>query len=430
MSGLNWLLNSVIHWLSIWLSEVKERLEMLLTFWNILGMRSHQVESKEHSRQLMEAYERTLALAPHPNLATALITLDGLVIQGNQRLYELLQLSDRSRFNIESFIHPEDVRIDFELKRQLLAESIPTYSIEKRFISKEHETLWVQISISLIKVPNSLGRKQKYYAWIVEDITENRRIYHALVRTEEKWKSFVLNSHYLFIQLNNSGQIIYISPAVENLLGYQEAELVGRSVTELIYTKDVTGFEIALQQWMNHSQVSYLGQESWWQTKAGQWVCLYLQGHRFPSTLELDGIVMSGYNITHRKRLEMDLKTSQEHLESLVLNVPGIVFRCNARYQMKFISHEIQRVTGYAASTFMNGMQSFMNQVHPGDRLALAKSVMHLTASQNRCSMNYRMIHANGDVCWMFERKQGVFDPQGNLLWLDGILLDVSDRYR
>jgi PAS domain S-box-containing protein len=398
--------------------------------WNILGLGSPKVESEEHPRQLIEAYERTLALAHHPNLATALITLDGMVIQGNRRLYELLQISDREPSNIEAFVHPEDRWIDTELKQRLLAERIPRYNIEKRFISNRHEILWIQISISLVKLPGLVGGSQKYYAWILEDITEKRRIYTALVRTEEKWKSFVLNSHYLFIQLTNNGQILYISPAVEAVLGYQEAELVGRSVIELIHAKDVTGFEIALQQWMKQSQVSYLGQESWWQTKAGQWVCLYLQGHRFPAALKLDGIVISGYNITHRKCLEMELKASQEQLESLVLNIPGIVFRCDVYYRMNFISNEIQRLTGYESSTFMNGTQSFLNQVHPDDRRIVENSVLYLTPDQNRCSITYRIIHADGVINSVFERKQGVFDPQGNLLWLDGILLDMGDRPR
>jgi PAS domain S-box-containing protein len=403
---------------------------MLLTFWNILGIRFPKSESVKQPQELMATYERSLALAHHPNLATALLHLDGVVIQGNQRLYELLHLKKRDRFNIESFIHPADRCLDDDLKQQLLAEVIPTYSIEKRLISNRQETLWVQISISLIKLANAAGGSQKYYTWILEDITEKCRIYHALIRTEEKWKSFVLNSHYLFIQLNHTGQIIYISPAVETVLGYQEAELVGRSVVELIHRKDVSWFEIALHQWMRHTQVGYSGQESWWQTKSGQWVCLYLEGHRFPSPLKLDGIVISGYNITPRKRLETDLKTSQAQLESLLANLPGIVFRCDSHYRMTFMSHDVQRVTGYTAAAFMDGRQSFLDRIHPGDRAAVEQSVQHLTRVQNRCSIHYRILHASGEIGWVFERKQGVFDAQGNLLWIDGILLDVGDGDR
>jgi PAS domain S-box-containing protein len=55
-------------------------------------------------------------------------------------------------------------------------------------------------------------------------------------------------------------------------------------------------------------------------------------------------------------------------------------------------------------------------------------SLVQTVLDRHRCSIEYRIIHANGRIRWVFERKQGVFDQNGNLLWLDGLLLDITDR--
>ncbi|MBW4693650.1 MAG: PAS domain-containing protein [Lyngbya sp. HA4199-MV5] len=377
----------------------------------------------------IEATASSLTVFAHPSLATALIRQDGVIIQCNQRLHELLKTNDGETIVLEDFVCPDDRVIDADLKQKLLNGAIPSYTIEQRLMTRSNEIIWTKNQVSLVDVNDCVDEQQRCFTVLIEDITESRNVYNALVRTEEKWKAFVFNSPHLLIQTSHTGQIVYVSAAVERLLGYSEAELLGRHVTELLHPNHFNEFELLLQLWISGVQPSQPEIECWWRTKAGRWVALSLQGQPFPSALSFDGVVLSGYDITDRKCLEMELKASEERFRSLILNIPGAVFRCSSTYTMAFVNDGIDAITGYPALALVNNqMQSFLSIVHPDDIAIIKDSLVQSVLDRHRCSIEYRIIHASGCIRWVFERKQGVFDQNGNLLWLDGVLLDITDR--
>ena len=378
---------------------------------------------------LVAAYERAISKSAHSTLATALISRDGDIIQCNHNLHKLLGTSDRDLLNLEQFVHPDDRLLDELSKQSLLDGIINAYTVEKRFISEDNKVIWLNVNVSSIDPSAYIHEQQHYYAALLEDVTESRKIYSTLVRTEERWKTLFLNSPYLFIQTSNSGQMIYVSPAVEDLLGYQPEELIGRQIKELVHPSNLNEIELALQLWNSNLQAHQLSVECWWRSQSNRWVALSIQGQRFPSALEIDGVIISGHNITDRKCLEVELRANEEKFKSLVLNSLGAVFRCDSSYMMEFTSDEIQNITGYPASVFVNNqVRSYLSIVHPDDITILKDSLIQAILDRHRSSITYRIVDAKGQIRWVTERKQGVFDQKGNLLWLDGVLLDISDR--
>lgn len=397
----------------------------------VMFLTARKADAACNMPQLLKDYKRTIRLFEPLSLATALVSADGSIIECNQRLHELFGTRDRETLCLEQFVHPEDQRIDQELKQKLLNGDLRSYTIEKRFVSRTNGVVWVNLSVSLLEGGSDLNQHPPYFAVLLEDVSESRKLYSALVRTEEKWKAFALNSAHLFIQTSSAGQIIYASPAVEQILGYKEDELLGRHITDLIHPNQLNEFELALQLWISNLKTSKRGLECWWRMKSGRWVCLYIQGQPFPSALEINGVVITGHAITDRKCLEIELKSSHERLKSLVCLIPGAVFQCDSTYTMTFVSDAIEDITGYSAAAFIhNQARSYLSIIHPDDIAVIKNSLVEAVLDRHRCSVDYRIIHADGRVRWVTERKQGMFDQNGNLLWLDGVLLDISERVR
>jgi PAS domain S-box-containing protein len=377
----------------------------------------------------VERNEEAVELPAYPSSAMALVNQDGVIVKGNPQFHDLLKTNEHDVLMFDALTYPDDRLIDAVLKQKLLDGAIHSYTVEKRLIAKNNDVVWVNVSVSLAEEIGCDDRYQCYFKCLLDDITEHRKVYSALVRTEAKWKALILNSPYLFIQTTNTGQIVYISAAVEQLLGYKEEELLGRHLAELLHPNHFNEFELALQLWASDVQPRQPDIECWWRTKAGRWVALSMQGQRFPSGSNVDGIIISGHNITDRKSLEMELNASEERFQSLVLNLPGATFRCNAVYTMTDISDGIEAIAGYSAAALINNQaRSFLGIVHPDDILILKGSLIQSFLDCHRSSIEYRLLHANGQIRWVSERKQGVFDQQGNLLWLDGVLIDISDR--
>jgi PAS domain S-box-containing protein len=125
------------------------------------------------------------------------------------------------------------------------------------------------------------------------------------------------------------------------------------------------------------------------------------------------------------------LRQSEERFRSLVSNIPGAVYRCanDAHWTIEYVSEAMQQICGYPATDFIhNRVRSFASIDHPDD-VAMVKQVMQAgLCNRQPCMLEYRIIHADGSIRWVYDKCQGVYDNSGNLLWIDGILFDISER--
>jgi PAS domain S-box-containing protein len=70
-------------------------------------------------------------------------------------------------------------------------------------------------------------------------IAERKRAEDALGESEAQYRDLVENMNDVIYALDESGKMTYISPAVESLIGYSPAEVMGREYAEFIYPEDL-----------------------------------------------------------------------------------------------------------------------------------------------------------------------------------------------
>jgi PAS domain S-box-containing protein len=136
-------------------------------------------------------------------------------------------------------------------------------------------------------------------------------------------------------------------------------------------------------------------------------------------------------DITERKAAEIALKHSEEQFRSLIANIPGAVYRCRMtnEWTMDFVSQNIGQISGYLASDFIQGKErNFIDIIHPED-VDRVNAVVHAAlAARKPYILEFRIICADGAIKWMYEKGQGIADAQGEVLWLDGVIFDITDR--
>jgi PAS domain S-box-containing protein len=87
--------------------------------------------------------------------------------------------------------HPDDLKRDLGLADRVLSGEIPSYRIEKRFLKKDGSLAWLEVTAMLIRGDEG---EPLYGLAMVEDITARRRNAEALRASEERYRSFVVNS--------------------------------------------------------------------------------------------------------------------------------------------------------------------------------------------------------------------------------------------
>lgn len=118
-------------------------------------------------------------------------------------------------------------------------------------------------------------------------------------------------------------------------------------------------------------------------------------------------------------------------LRTLLGNLDGMVYRCrdDADWTMEFVSEGCRALTGYdAQDLLLNKRLSYLSIMHPEDRDRVREEVVGGLTLRKRFDCEYRIFHANGGIRWVWERGTGVFDLQGRLAAVEGIIQDVTER--
>ena len=135
--------------------------------------------------------------------------------------------------------------------------------------------------------------------------------------------------------------------------------------------------------------------------------------------------------IKKREILVKELDESRSQLNSIMSNLLGAAYRCqfDESYTIKYISEKIFDISGYPNSDFReNTVRTYASIIHPEDTEICRTNISE--ASQNKTSyeFEYRIIHRNGAIVWVKENGKCIFNRNGEVAFLDGIIIDVTRR--
>ena len=136
-------------------------------------------------------------------------------------------------------------------------------------------------------------------------------------------------------------------------------------------------------------------------------------------------------DITENKLAERAVQESEKQHRTLVSNIPGIVYRCELDddWTMLFLSDRFQDITGYPSSDIIaNQIRSYESIIHPDDRKLVRNGVIGGVEQQEPFAIEYRIQHAKGGVRWVHENGQAILDREGRVLYLDGVILDITEH--
>jgi PAS domain S-box-containing protein len=118
-------------------------------------------------------------------------------------------------------------------------------------------------------------------------------------------------------------------------------------------------------------------------------------------------------------------------LVSLMNNVPGAVYRGLRDWSLVFIGADVKRITGYAPEELLSGAAKWKELIHPDDLDSVRQSFREAAHGKLRVlRVEYRVLHKDGGIRWLEDRRQLVYDPDGKFAYVDGLLLDITDQKR
>jgi PAS domain S-box-containing protein len=135
---------------------------------------------KRTEAELRESEQRFRQVFNQGPLGIALVDLDSHITNANRALCRFLGLkrTEIVESTFESFTFPGDLEKDLELVRRMSEGTIPGYQTETRFIAKQGDIVFGNVTASMIR--SEFGGPL-YGLRIVEDITKRKRLEHEIV---------------------------------------------------------------------------------------------------------------------------------------------------------------------------------------------------------------------------------------------------------
>lgn len=136
-------------------------------------------------------------------------------------------------------------------------------------------------------------------------------------------------------------------------------------------------------------------------------------------------------DITKRKEMEAALMESERSKSVLLSHLPGMAYRCkyDTEWTMQFVSAGCYELTGYTSDNLLyNRDLTFNDLIAPEYRVSLWKEWERILANRLPFKYEYEIITANKERKWVLEMGEGIYDEQGKVEALEGIILDITDR--
>jgi PAS domain S-box-containing protein len=332
-----------------------------------------------------------------------------------------------------TYIHPEDFERVIEETAAHLARQTPYYSVEHRVRCKDGSYKWI------LSRGQALWDEQGTPIRMVGsqiDISDRKEAEIALQTSQAKLSAILDNAIAAIFSVrffpDGSKEYEYCSSGVQSVYGYSAEEFVAEPslwqsrvlpedwqavilpVIDDIFAERSTTLEYRFQR--KDGSISWIRESSLPRrdTAADCWV-----------------VTLVGIDITARKQAEETISASEERFRTLVSNIPGAVYRCayDPDWTMKFISDAIEAISGYPASDFIDSqVRTFISIIHPEDQPSPSWGSQEILVERCPFIVEYRIICADGTIRWIYEKGQAAYAEDGSVLWLDGVMFDVTER--
>jgi PAS domain S-box-containing protein len=229
---------------------------------------------------------------------------------------------------------------------------------------------------------------------------------------------FFLDKDFRIISFNNFAKEIYSREMKQPL---REGELIfnyfppatHESLRETL-TKCLNGEIIS-----NEKQVSFPGGPIIWSENT--FIPVYDDAKNFL------GISFQTRRINERKEAEEVLKESEEKFRQLADNIEDGCW-LGTPDKFLYINNAFENIWGIKKEDLMKDPSLLRHSIYPDDLEALEKTNPKTIRNAEATNEQYRIVHPDGSIRWIWARRFPVLDEQGRVYRTVGIVSDITEN--
>ena len=294
--------------------------------------------------------------------------------------------------------------------------------------------LWLSRLYDVSTIPIEVEGAERRNLFVLRDITRRKQAEAALEKSETLFRAlFDLSPDAVVVidphDPNISWPIIDCNMVACVMNGYQREELIGHSIDILNLASGTSDERTAYLNRLREAGNFKL--ETHHRRKNGE-VFPVEVSTTIIKIGERELVIGIDRDITERKRVEDELRKSQEKFERIVVTMQDIIYSVDAETrEFSYLSPAFERLLGYSVEDIrgMGGRQAFLAQVITGGMFTQQENTFEQLLSQKtdvpsweewwRCK--------DGTLICLEDRSMPIYED-GHLVGTQGILHDVTER--
>lgn len=269
----------------------------------------------------------------------------------------------------------------------------------------------------------------KHTLFVIQDLTSQKVLHETLRSREDKFKRLInsLGTDFLYFTRDIYGMNTFISPSVENLLGYSQEE-AQRNFREFLTNAEINKKALA------HSELSLKGIKqppfrSEVYHRDGSTRIFY--NTEIPVLDEAGKVIaVEGLSrdITKELKSEEELKQQEELFRLLVETIEEVFWIFNLKSdKLLYISPKYEKVYGNLIELLYSKPGSFLKTVHAED-IEMVKNAYQQLEKGKGFDMEYRLKMPDNSVRWIWSRSFIITDNKKKASLVLGTALDITER--
>lgn len=388
------------------------------------------IGDRVRTRHRLEDSERRFrATFDNAAVGIAHVGLDGRWLHFNERLRAITGYSREALLarTFQDITHPDDIAPDVAQLARLVADEIPHYQMEKRYIRPDGSVAWVQLTASLVRDEDGAAL---HCVAVVEDIAERKRLAAALNDSERRMRAAAQVARIGTFEWDVTTNRNHWTPELEALYGLPPGAFGGtyEDWRQYVHPDDLPTAEAFVESALRDGNFKGEWRVVWsdgtmrWLEARG-WVERDASG----APLRMIGV---NFDITERKASEAALRESEARYR-VALEGGGLgtwiydIGRGKAWWDDRARTIFGMPVDGPVDLAIATSV------IHPEDRPAALAALAEALGGGGRYQVEKRVAHPNGEVRWV--RTWGVVTHLGGEpgdRCLVGMVQDVTAQKR
>ncbi|MGB9592058.1 MAG: PAS domain S-box protein, partial [Candidatus Kryptoniota bacterium] len=139
-------------------------------------------------------------------------------------------------------------------------------------------------------------------------------------------------------------------------------------------------------------------------------------------------LVETARQAAKKRRLEEKLAEQEKFYREMLENSNDLVYKISfvPQLHIEYISPSVQRITGFTGEQLSQDIQAVLRLIYPEDLPKLQQLLEGKWDTSE--SLLGRFFHRNGELRWAEQRITMLYDENGQLIGIQGIVRDVTER--